>query len=60
MLAAVHAMSSGAQTLCFAIALIAFIVGAVIGTIAKNHLGALLCGGLAFFTLVFLWNAAAS
>ena len=57
---AVTAMSANAQAVCFFIAMVLFIVLAVIAALEKAVTTALLGAGLAFVTLVWLWSALAA
>lgn len=61
MLAAVHAMSSGAQSLCFGLALLAFCLATLLAATAKPRVlwPALVSAGLALFALVYFVNALA-
>jgi len=56
---AVHALSATAQAWLYFIALVAFLVGAVLSVRAKAHPTVLLFVGLAAVDLVWFWNALA-
>jgi hypothetical protein len=57
---AVHAMSGGAQAVCYFIALVAFVVAAVLAWISgRIAYATLIAVGLALWTLIAFWNALA-
>lgn len=60
MLLAAQQMSHSAQGICFLVALVAFIVGAVIAWLNKAVWATFIAIGLAFYVLVFMWNAFAA
>jgi hypothetical protein len=61
MILAVHAMSADAQVICYGIAIVAFLLGAVSGfTGRSNPSGMALIGlGLAAFVFPTFWNTLA-
>lgn len=56
---AVSVMHAGSQALCFGIALVAFIVAAIVSVRDKGFWAACISVGLAAWVFVLFWNALA-